>query len=132
MTRSIFVLALLLMTAAIPSALADDEKPDKAQPSVWMEQKLDRSKDILEGLSTGDFDKVAKAAKALRLLSKIEAFARGGTPGYRKQLENFEDATDEIVNQANNNNLEGVTLAFHQLTSSCVKCHKQLRKDKKK
>jgi cytochrome c556 len=132
MNRSLFVVALLLMVAAIPAAKAEDQKPEKSEPSFWMKQKLDRSKDILEGLSTGDFDKVAKAAQALRLLSKIEAFARGGTPGYRKQLENFEDATDEIVNQANNDNLEGVTLAFHQLTSSCVKCHKQLRKSKEK
>jgi cytochrome c556 len=124
----LLVLCLLVVVSVIPPARAEE----KAERSVWMKQKLDRSKDILEGLSQGDFDKVAQAAQAMRLLSKIEAFARGGTPGYRKHLESFEDATDEILNQANNDNLEGVTLAFHQLTSSCVKCHKELRKEKTK
>jgi cytochrome c556 len=132
MTRLTLVVASLVVSLTAPAAMADDQEPGKDGRSVWMKQKLDRSKDILEGLSQADFDKVAKAAQAMRLLTRVEAFARGGTPGYRKHLESFEDAADEIFAQANDDNLEGVALAFHQLTNSCVTCHKQLRKSKSK
>jgi cytochrome c556 len=37
---------------------------------------------------------------------------------------------DEIIRQANQDNLEGVTLGFNQLTVSCVQCHKHLRETK--
>lgn len=99
---------------------------------MWMKQKLERSKDIMEGLATGDFDQIAKSAEALKLLAKVEAFARGKTAGYRTQLQLFNEANEELIRQANEENLEGVALSFHQLTNSCVQCHKQLRKAKEK
>jgi soluble cytochrome b562 len=131
MSRVVVIVAFLALVHGVDSIDALEPKPEKAEPSVWMRHKLDRSKDILEGLAQGDFDKIAKAAQALKVLSKVEAFARGDVSGYRRHLENFEDAVDEISNQANNDNLEGATLAFQQLTTSCVKCHAQIRKAKR-
>jgi hypothetical protein len=107
-----------------------DEPPDgsKAQPaSFWMKKKLDYSQNILAGIATADFDKVVESAEAMRLLSKVESFIRGRTPGYRTQLHLFEESTDEIIRQAKKDNVEGAALAFTQLTVSCVNCHKQLR-----
>ena len=66
----------------------------------------------------------------MQALSKFEWFVRGQTPGYRTQLEIFLDANKEIVKQAEQDNLEGSTLAFTQLTMSCVNCHKHLRESK--
>jgi hypothetical protein len=103
-----------------------------AEPSVWMRKKLDYSKEILEGISTADFDQIAKNAEAMRALGKIEAFVRSRTPGYRTQMQIFDEANAEIVKQANRDNLEGSALAFTQLTISCVNCHKQIREADKK
>jgi cytochrome c556 len=114
-------------------AAAEKEAPAAdAEPSVWMRKKLDYSKEILEGISTADFDQIAKNAEAMRALGKIEAFVRSRTPGYRTQLQIFEEANAEILKQANRDNLEGTALAFTQLTISCVNCHKQLRESDKK
>ena len=96
-----------------------------------MKKKLDYSQNILSGLASGDFDKIVENAEAMQGLSKVEWFIRGRTPGYRTQLEIFLDANGEIIKQAKQDNLEGSTLAFTQLTISCVNCHKQLRASKR-
>lgn len=110
-----------------PQATAQ-ELGDKSQPtSYWMQKKLEYSKNILAGISTGDLDKSVASAESMRRLSLIEGFIRGRTPGYRTQLQIFEESADEIIRQGKNDNLEGAALAFTQLTVSCVNCHKQLR-----
>ena len=103
------------------------ESGKSPQASIWMKKKLDYSQNILNGLTTADFDKVIKNAEEMRRLSKIESFVRGGTPGYRAQLVLFEESADEIIRQAKKDNVEGATLAFTQLTISCVNCHKEIR-----
>ena len=113
-----------------PKVAAKEETHQGKPVSFWMKQKLDFSKNLLEGLASGDFDKIAQNAKTLRTLNKIEAFVRGRNPGYRAQLQSFEESLDEIVRQASKENVEGVTLGFNQLTISCVNCHKKLREPK--
>ena len=60
-------------------------------------------------------------------LGKFEAFVRSRNAAYTRQLQAFEDINDEIIRQADNDNVEGVALAFTQLTVNCVNCHKVLR-----
>jgi cytochrome c556 len=122
------------VAAGLPAAtLAEEKEPAETsnQPSIWMKKKMDYSQNILSGLATADFDKIAENAQAMQGLSKMEWFVRGKMPGYRTQLEIFLDANAEILKQAKQDNLEGSTLAFTQLTISCVNCHKQLRAEKK-
>jgi hypothetical protein len=113
-----------------PGSNAGSEMHQGETVSFWMKKKLDFSKNILEGVALADFDKVSQNAKTLRSLSKIEAFVRRGTPGYRVQVEAFDQSLAEIIRQAEKENVEGTTLAFHQLTVSCVKCHRDLRETK--
>ena len=129
---SVVLVAVAMWPCA--AAVAEDKEPpaDAAnQPSIWMRKKLDHSQNILSGLASGDFDKIVEDAEAMQGLSKVEWFIRGKTPGYRTQLEIFLDANAEIIKQAKQDNLEGSTLAFTQLTISCVNCHKHLRASKR-
>jgi hypothetical protein len=114
---------------ATPDAATEVHKGEPV--SFWMKKKLDFSKNIMEGIALADFDKVTQNAQTLRGLSKIEAFVRRGTPGYRVQVDAFEQSLTEIIRQADKENLEGTTLGFHQLTVSCVKCHRDLRESSK-
>lgn len=126
-------LAALTLSAAPALAQEPQKEPAAAdQPSIWMRKKLDYSQEILAGIATADFDRIAKNAEAMRTLGKIEAFIRSRTPGYRMQLQIFEESNEEILRQANKDNVEGAALAFTQLTISCVNCHKQLREAKPK
>jgi len=113
-----------------PEAKADqkpDEKIDDKNPSIWMKKKLDYSQNILAGITSEDFDKIADNARAMKGLGKFEAFIRSRNAAYTRQLQSFEDINDEIIRQADNDNVEGVALAFTQLTVNCVNCHKVLR-----
>jgi hypothetical protein len=104
-----------------------DEKIDDKNPSIWMKKKLDYSQNILAGITSEDFDKIADNARAMKGLGKFEAFIRSRNAAYTRQLQSFEDINDEIIRQADNDNVEGVALAFTQLTVNCVNCHKVLR-----
>lgn len=106
----------------------ETESDAAAHPtSVWMKKKLEYSQAILRGLALGDFELIGTNAAQMRLLNKVEGFVRRRNPQYRQQVRVFEDVCDELVEQANEENLAGVTLAFHQLTVNCVRCHQALR-----
>ena len=123
-------LAVLLGFAAllgVGPTQAEDNTNEK-DVSVWMKKKVEYSHQVFDGLATADFEQIHDAAEHLRLLNKVEGFVRGRTPDYRRHVENFQAANEEILRQSDAKNLEGVTLAFTQMTYSCVACHKQLRK----
>jgi cytochrome c556 len=129
------IISLLASALIAGTASAQETKTKPAagdEASVWMRKKLEYSQNILAGIATADFDQIASNAESMQTLSKIEGFVRSRTPGYRKQLEFFEDANKEILRQAKRDNVEGSALAFTQLTISCVNCHKQLREEQRK
>jgi hypothetical protein len=112
-------------------AVQPPEKIDDKNPSIWMKKKLDYSQNILAGITAEDFDKIADNARAMKGLGKFEAFVRSRNPAYTRQLQSFDDINDEIIREADRDNLEGVALAFTQLTVNCVNCHKVLRQHAK-
>ncbi len=95
--------------------------------SFWMAQKIELSKKILESLTKEDFGALEADAKQLRTLGKIEGFVRRQDTTYSRYQQQFDSALLDVANQARNHNVEGATLAFNQLTTSCVVCHKRLR-----
>lgn len=97
------------------------------QRSFWMEQKLRLSKGVLEGLANGDFEAIGKNAEIMHGLNRVETFVRRRTEGYRDQLRQFNIANKALLRASQTENLDGATLAFNQLTISCVNCHKHMR-----
>lgn len=134
-----FVLALIFcepVLAQAPIAKSDPVASQKEAVPVesaekplnfWMQKKLDYSTGILRGLSLGDFELIETNAAQMRLLNKIEGFVRSRNPDYRTSVHTFERVTDEVIRQAQKKNIDCVTLAYHQLTTSCVRCHQSLR-----
>lgn len=115
--------------AATPSAtpLGTADEDEDTTMSVWMKKKLIHSQAILRGLAMGDFEDVQYNAGRLKLLNRVEGFVRRKNPDYRAHLNTFSRVSAEIERQAQKKNIEGATLAFNQLTVSCVECHKTLR-----
>jgi hypothetical protein len=95
--------------------------------SFWMAKKLDYSKQILEALTAGQYDEIEIQAEKMRVLGKIEGFVRGHSGSYTTHLQSFDLATRELKRNAKAKSIEGATLAFNQLTTSCVTCHQSLR-----
>lgn len=107
--------------------LGTDDDVGETTISVWMEKKLEHSQAILRGLAMGDFQDVQYNASRLKVLNRVEGFVRRKNPDYRSHLNTFSRVIAEIERQAEKENIEGATLAFNQLTVSCVQCHKSLR-----
>lgn len=130
--RKLIVLALCLLTTSLnadePQIAKEGEPKD---PSVWMRMKLEYSQRILEGLTKGDFALVEDNATKMQGLSRFERFVRGRWEGYNEQLQTFQQANDEVIKQARQNNVEEATVAFNKVTVSCVTCHKKLREQAK-
>jgi hypothetical protein len=95
--------------------------------SFWMEKKLEYTKKLLEALTMSQYDEIESNSEQMRLLGKIEGFVRRRSPAYTAHLQSFDLATREMTRQARAKSIEGATLAFHQLTTSCVACHQTLR-----
>ncbi len=122
-----FALAVLL-TANFAMA-GEKGKPKAEKASVGMKIKLELSEKMLASLTEADFAELSKNAKAMKALNQIEWFVRRDEPGYQTQLKTFLFATDELVRTADEENIDGATLAFTQMTISCVNCHKAIRAD---
>ena len=90
--------------------------------------KLQNSQKLLEGIALGKFDMIEKHANELIRISKTaEWLAAHKTPRYELFSNEFQRAAEEIVTKAKAKNMDGVTLAYFDLTKSCVRCHQQLR-----
>jgi len=108
------------------------KKPDKVEASIWMQKKLEYSQKILAGLTKGDFSMIKKNADSMQVIGYLEAWDRADLPEYKRQLEYFYDANKELIRQAGKKNISGATLAYTQVTNSCVHCHIVIRDAKTK
>lgn len=113
-------------------AEASDAQPEEgkkapANQSVWMRVKLNRSSGILEGLARADFEAIKQDTSIMKRFGRLERWARIKNEEYQEHLEDFEQATRDLMRQAEAENLEGTTLAFFQLTTTCVNCHRMVR-----
>ena len=135
-----FGLASLLVALAalsVSTVGADEEKPrakkaGKKEVSLWMQKKLEHTQKILAGLTEADFDVIQASAGQMQVINFLEEWDRGRNPEYKRQLQYFSDANAELIRQAGKKNLGGATLAYTQLTLSCVHCHNVVRDVKKK
>lgn len=104
-----------------------DTRPQRLKP--FMQQKLDHSKSILEALAVEDFEKLAKSAQALSLLSLESNWNVLTTDEYIQQSAAFRRACSVIQEAAREKNVDRAALGFMDLTVRCVECHKYLRKN---
>ena len=92
-----------------------------------MKKKLEYSKNILDGLVTENFDQVLAGAKSLNQLGKRNWIANESAE-YRTQNQVFWFTAGTLVLAAEDKNIDGATLAYTQMTVSCVNCHKLIRR----
>ena len=92
-----------------------------------MVDKLDRSKTVLEGIALADFRKITTSAEKLIQLSKTAEWFVHKTPRYELHTNEFRRAAENLADRAQAKNLDGVTLAYFDLTMACVRCHQYVR-----
>src|SRR5947209_16268675 len=121
------VIAVFVCTALIVAIapLGTAQRPGTL--SKIMVEKLNSSKLLLEGIAMADFNKISRSAETLIQLSKTAEWFVFKTPRYELHSNEFRRAAENIVQKARDKNIDGVTLAYFELTMGCVRCHQYVR-----
>ncbi len=117
--------ACVIVAVLVPTLFS--QSADTKPPSVDMQQKLEHSKTILDGLVMEDFDKILQGAKALNQLGKRK-WLENESAAYRTQNQVFWFTTGTLTMAAEDKNIDGATLSYTQMMHSCVNCHKLIRR----
>ncbi len=131
--RAGLIVASCALIAYSAFAGAQEKETKPASSAELMRKKLEISKDILEGLATARFEKLAEDAKKLKDLTDSPVWKTPvlhNSESYPTLLQDFRRPVDEMIKQAKAHNIDGVTLAYVQVTMSCVSCHKFIREPK--
>lgn len=129
-------------SAAVPSqseAQKKDNEPGQPEPKPLklmtrqeaMQLKLKSAQAILEGIALNDFNKIQTAADQMIQISNASDFIRAYQgKEYLFQVELMRRPSETISKKAKDKNIDGVMVAYNELTLSCLKCHQAMR-DKK-
>jgi hypothetical protein len=102
-------------------------KPPDSKVAELMQQKLRHAQKVLEGIAVNDLDTIGKNGRELLLLSQKAEWRVFPTPAYLTHSNEFQRVVEKLVKDAKDKNLDGATLAYMEMTMSCVRCHKYVR-----
>ncbi len=136
LTRSLAVVMAGALALTAPHGVAQNptgpqnqkEPPNLPNEAQVMQVKLKRAQTVLEALAKEDFKSLEDAAAALVRISRATEFLRAyKTTDYEFQARIFQKSADTLAAKAKEKNLEGATLAYVEMTMSCVNCHNSFR-----
>lgn len=120
----LFGIALLLVLGGDMQA---PSQPRGKKIDKLMVAKLQNSQKLLEGIAMSDFKKITDSAEELLELTKTEEWLMHKTPRYQTHSNDFQRATETLIRKSKDKNIDGATLAFFDMTMSCVRCHQYVR-----
>lgn len=98
-----------------------------ADLSVLMRAKLSGSQKVVEGLMSSDFDMIRKGGEGLQNICDSNTWRSGDDQvvgHYRSELRR---AAMKLVQQANDENLDGAAYTYMHTLSTCINCHQYSR-----
>ncbi len=125
MKRLLIATAASVLVATLMIAHGFTQKTDNVEE--FMRAKLVHSQKVIEGLTTENFEMIAKNAQEMSLLSQATTWQVLQTPGYMQRSGEFRRSVDALTEAAKKQNLDGATLAYVDVTLKCVECHKYVR-----
>ena len=126
------VYAFVMFAAVAGPGLAQDPPKPKAAPPqakglTVMERKLKHAQGLLEGLALKDFVKIEKSADELMQCVKEATWRINDTDKYLLYSNEFIREIEGLQKAAKKKNVDAATLAYMEMTMTCVKCHEHLR-----
>lgn len=116
--------ALLVPWSAPLEAQTPKDAPK--EPTV-MQRKLQHAQSLLDALALNDFDKLTKNADALLKVREEATWRINETEQYLRYSNAFAEHLNKLKKAAKAKNIDGATLAYLDMTLTCVKCHDHLR-----
>ena len=127
--NSRFLLAssiLALLFAGPKSTYAQAEKESGVKEA--MRRKVAYSQQVLVGITLEDYRLIANNAEKLVELSNKTNWYSRQMPEYELFLNEFRRNAQQLKEAGQQKNLDAASLAYVQMTLSCVSCHKFIRK----
>jgi hypothetical protein len=124
MKRRLFAITALFVVLFTVEGPAD---ASQAKLSTLMADKLRQSQRLIEGIALADFNKIAESAERLIQISKTAEWFAFKTPRYELYSNEFRRAAETVAQKAKARNIDGVVLAYMDLTMTCVRCHQYVR-----
>lgn len=131
MTKSKLLLSIAVLCVSlvvVRSQLINGQEPGQVKKSTFMRLKLEPTKGALEGIALADFEMISKHAGTIKNLMLDESWMVIQSDEYRRQSNEFRATVDKLQKAAQDKNVDRATLAYVQMTISCVQCHESLRK----
>jgi hypothetical protein len=82
---------------------------------------------VLEGLCTEDLELVSKGSKVLLQMSHEERWRVSADMMYRRYSIEFSSAVEELLKESEDQDMDGTSLAWVNVTMKCLKCHEWVR-----
>lgn len=125
-------LALWAVMGVVTSLVCGSALPDsKASTKDAMKRKLEHSQNALEGMTMEKFDLLEQNAAALVRLSQTAAWRAIETDEYRLFSDEFRRHAKALQTAAQKKNIDAASLAYVQMTLTCINCHKYVRNKQK-
>lgn len=121
---AVFLMAALTLGVA---HLMSQEAQEANSKAGIMRMKLEPAKKILEGIALGDYQAVRKNTEQIRLLTLDEKWMYVQTEQYREHTKSFERSLNLLKRMCEEKDMDGIALAYMQVTMRCVECHRTLR-----
>jgi hypothetical protein len=95
-----------------------------------MRSKLEHSQKILEAVVTSNWQLLDAQTKEMARVTRDPAWSVLQFPEYARQSAAFLRATDDLAEAARLRDLEGASLGFVALSTSCVSCHRYMARSR--
>jgi cytochrome c556 len=126
-TAAVLIAGIGVWALTAQGAEKADAGAGDAVTAEVMREKLERSQRVLRGLALQDFALVRSNAERLVKLSHASGWAARQSPEYELFTVEFRRSASEMARAAEERNIDGVAMAYTQMTFSCVSCHKYMR-----
>jgi hypothetical protein len=122
------VLVGVLAGIALAPRSAAAQRPEVSQETRnFMRAKLQHSQKIIEGLSTDNFDMIAKSAQELSLLSLESQWNVLRTQRYIDESAEFRRSIERLVDATRSKRIDSAALGYVDVTLKCIHCHTYVR-----
>jgi len=125
--RTLLLTIFTFTLASVGTWWSQAQTDTKPTTKEIMKEKLDYAHLLLNGIATENFDLIANNAENLNRLSQSTVWRQGRTPEYEALSADFRRHAVALTKAAKDRNLDAASLAYVQMTLSCVNCHKYMR-----
>ena len=120
---------IILTTVALCLALAwwSNVKAAATRTAETMRFKLEYTQKVMEGIALEDYELITFNAARLKALGQSADWHHRQTAEYQRHTGEFVRHAETLARAGERKNLDAATIAYFQLTMSCVQCHRYLR-----